>query len=177
MKRKMSWRSLKFLPTGGDESQAITRKQKGFMHLCEVYRYHPEKFRGYSIHDTKGMFKKYGYSNVDVSWSDFRRALWKFSMKAPPEKPSMFCGEYFPPEHTIRMRKRLLASVLREYISSQSLAEDLLDWLTEGREDDLRKFAVTVLHGVGWLNNRPQSVEEAKEKPIQRPEGEVLMIS
>ena len=25
MKRNMSWRNLKFLPTGGDESQAVTR--------------------------------------------------------------------------------------------------------------------------------------------------------
>ena len=43
MKRKMSWRSLKFIPTGGDESQAICRKDKGFMHLCEQFRYgsHP----------------------------------------------------------------------------------------------------------------------------------------
>ena len=38
MKRKMNWRNLKFLPAGGDESQAITRKDKGFMHLCELLR-------------------------------------------------------------------------------------------------------------------------------------------
>src|SRR4051812_25297528 len=99
MKRKMSWRSLKFIPSGGDESQAITRKDKGFMHLCELYRYHPEKFTGWALHDTKGLFAKYGYNNVDVTWSDFRLALTKFQMKFPPEKPSVFFGEYFPPEH------------------------------------------------------------------------------
>jgi hypothetical protein len=48
-------------------------------------------------------------------------------MKSPPEKPSVFQGEYFPPDHSIRLRKRLLAAAQREYISAESLAEDLLD--------------------------------------------------
>ena len=177
MKRKMSWRSLKFVPTGGEESQAITRKEQGFMYLCELYRYHMERFSGYSVHDTKGMFVKYGHNNVDICWADFRQALVKFSMKAPPGKPSVFCGEYGPPDHTIRMRKRLLTAALREYISAQSLAEDLLEWLARGREGDIRRFAVTVLHGVGWLAAPPRTVEAAETKPIQRPpEGGILMI-
>jgi hypothetical protein len=176
MKRKMSWRSLKFIPAGGDESQAITRKDKGFMHLCELWRYYPERFRGYSIHDTKGMFQKYGPNNVDVSWSDFRLALVKFQMKSPPEKPSVFCGEYFPPDHTIRMRKRLLAAALREYISAQCLAEDLLEWLSIGREDDIRKFMLTLLHGVGWLKEPPRTPDAATAKPIDPPKGEILMM-
>jgi hypothetical protein len=117
MKHKMSWRSLKFIPVGGDESQAITRKHKGFMHLCELFRYHPEKFT-----------------------------------------------EWYPPDHTIRMRKRLLAAALREYISPSSLAEDVLEWLFQGREEDIRSFAIHVLNGVGWLHERPRTPEEAAAK-------------
>lgn len=177
MKRKMSWRSLKFIPFGGDETQAITRKDKRFMHLCELCRYYPERFTGWAIHDTKGMFAKYGPNNVDVSWSDFRLALTKFQMKSPPQKPSVFCGEYFPPEHTIRMRKRLLADALREYITPQCLAEDILEWLSQGKEDDIRKFVITVLHGVGWLKEPPRTAEAASAMPIQPPKDEVLMIS
>lgn len=176
MKRKISWRSLKFIPAGGDESQAITRKNKGFMYLCELYRYHPERFSGYSIHDTKGMFAKYGYNNVDEKWTDFLKALTKYKMKAPPEKPSVFCGEWCPPEHSIRLRKRYLAAVLREYISPSQLAEDLLEWLSRGREEDIRKFVIHILFGVGWLKDRPQTAEVAAAKPIQRPEGEVLIM-
>lgn len=176
MKRKMSWRSLKFIPTGGDESQAITRKDKGFMHLCELYRYYPEQFSGYTVHDTKGMFARYGYNNVDIRWSDFRQALTKCMMQAPPEKPSVFCGQWFPPDHSIQMRKRLLAAILREYISPQSLAEDLLEWMARGRDDDIRRFVTAILFGVGWLKEPPQTAETALAKPVQPPEGEVLIM-
>lgn len=176
MNRKMSWRSLKFIPTGGDESQAIIRKDKGFMHLCEVYRYHIERFSGYTIHDTKGMFAKYGRNNVDVSWSDFRQALNKFSMNAPPEKPSMFQGEWCPPEHAIHMRRRLLAAVMREYISPESLAEDVLEWIWRGREDDVRKFVATLMHRIGWLRDTPKTLEAAQTSPIQKVENEVLLM-
>jgi len=176
MKRKMSWRSLRFIPAGGDESQAITRKHKGFMHLCKAYRYDIEHFSGYSVDDTKGMFEKYGYNNVDVSWSDFRLALAKYSMKSPPEKPSVFCGEGYGSEHSVRMRKRLLASVLREYTSAQLLANDILEWLARGKEDDIRRFAITILHGVGWLKERPTTIDAASVKPIERPEGKILMM-
>ena len=177
MQRKMSWRSLKFIPEGGDESQAITRKSKGFMHLCEIYRYHPEKFSGYTIHDTKGMFVRYGPNNVDVRWSDFRQALIRYEMNAPPEKPSMFRGEWYPPEHTIRMRKRVLAAVMREYISPQALAEDVLEWLWRGRDEDTRKFVVTLMHRVGWLRETPTTLEAAQTTPVQRVENEVLLMA
>lgn len=177
MKRKMSWRSLKFVPIGGDDTQAITRKRKGFMHLCELCRYEPEKFTGYTVHDTKGMFAKYGPNNVDVSWSDFRIALAKYTMQQQPEKPSVFQGRWYPPEHTIEMRKRLLAAVLREYISPSSLAEDLLEWLWRGREEDMRTFMSTLLHGVGWLQDPPKTSDAASTKPVERPpEGEILLM-
>ena len=65
MKRKISWRSLKFIPIGGGGSQAITRKRKGFMHLCELYRSTPEKFVWYTVSDVHGIFAKYGYNNVN----------------------------------------------------------------------------------------------------------------
>jgi hypothetical protein len=75
------------------------------MSLCEEYRY-GSSFPDYTIHDTKGMFAKYGHNNVDVSWSDFRKALIKHQLQSPPGKPSVFHGEWFPPDHTIKMRKR-----------------------------------------------------------------------
>jgi hypothetical protein len=62
----------------------------------------------------------------------------------------MFHGELFPPEHSVQMRKRLLAAACREYISPQSLANDLLEWLARGREEDLRQFLLTLLSRVGW---------------------------
>ena len=105
----------------------------------------------------------------------FRQALITYSMKQPPEKPSVFCGEWYPPGPAIRMRKRLLAGVLREYISAQSLAEDMLELLWQGREDDIRRFALTILHGVGWFE-KPKTPEEAETKPLKRPEGEILMM-
>jgi hypothetical protein len=176
MKRKMSWRSLKFIPEGGDESQAITRKDKGFMHLCDLYRNHIHNFRGYGLDDTKGMFKKYGYNNVDINWSDFRKALIKFSMEAPPQKPSVFCGEKSPSDHNIRMRKRILAATLREYISPSCLAEDLLEWMSRGREEDIRKFMIHLLFGVGWLKEPPRTPEAASAKPIERPDGMTLIM-
>src|SRR4051812_19085512 len=98
------------------------------------------------------MFAKYGHNNVDINWSDFRTALTKFQLKSPPEKPSVFHGEWFPPEHTINMRKRLLAAVCREYISAQSLAEDLLEWLAKGHEDDAHKF-VSAFARVEWMDS------------------------
>jgi hypothetical protein len=149
----MSWRSLKFIPVGGDETQAITRRDPGFMSLCEEYRY-GSSFPDYTIHDTKGMFAKYGYNNVDVSWSDFRTALIKHQMKSPPKKPSVFHGEYFPPDHTINMRKRLLAAVCREYISAGSLAEDLLEWLAKGNKDDAREFVSTIFSRVKLIESK-----------------------
>jgi hypothetical protein len=160
MKRKISWRTLKFIPVGGDESQAITFKSKGFMHVCEQFRY-GDKFSDYTIWDTKGMFTKHGNNNVDIDWSDFRKALIKFQLQSPPEKPSVFHGEWFPPQHTIDMRKRLLAAVCREYISPQSLAEDLLVWLAKGREEDTRVFLLTLLHGVGWQKPTSDDPESA----------------
>jgi hypothetical protein len=169
MMRKISWRSLKFIPEGGDESQAITRRDKGFMHLCELWRYEPTKLSGYQISDIHGMFAKYGYNNVTESWSDFREALSRYKMKKPPEKPSVFQGEWFPPEHTIRMRKRLLAAALREYISAESLAEDLLEWMARGKVEDIRRFVIAILCGVGWLKDIPQTPDAALAKPIQEP--------
>ncbi len=176
MKRKMSWRSLKYVPIGGDDSQAITRKDKGFMHLCEQYRYDPGKLTGYSIQDTKGMFAKYGYNNVDVSWTDFRQALINYSLKQQPEKPSLFQGEWYPPQHTIDMRKRLLAAVLREYISPRSLAEDLLEWLWRGREEDIRKFMMTLLHGVGWLQQPPTTADAAATQSVTKPPEDQIWL-
>jgi len=148
MKRKISWRILKFIPEGGDESQAFTIKQKGFMHLCEQFG--DGKLRGYTIHDTKGMFAKYGYNNLNIDWSDFRKAFIKASLAAPPEKPSVLQGQWFPPEHSIEMRRRLLAGVCREYISPDSLAADLLDWMKRGRAEDIGSFVSTLVHAVGW---------------------------
>jgi len=148
MKRKISWRILKFIPVGGDESQAITTKQKGFMHLCEQYG--DGELRGYTIHDTKGMFAKYGYNNLNIDWSDFRKAFIKASMSAPPEKPSVFQGQWFPPDHAIDMRKRLLAAVCREYISPDALAADLIDWMKRGKTEEIGSFIATLVHAVGW---------------------------
>jgi hypothetical protein len=49
--------------------------------------------------------------------------------------------------------------------------------MSRGREDDIRRFVVTLMHGVGWLQEPPRSVEAASTQPIQPPpEGEVLMI-
>ncbi len=107
---------------------------------------------------------------------DFRLALAKYSMKAPPEKPSVFQGEWCPPEHTIRMRKRHLAAVLREYISPQCLAEDLLEWMERGKEEDIRRFVISILFGVGWLKEPPRTPEAASDKPIDPPEGKVLIM-
>ncbi|MFT3785515.1 MAG: hypothetical protein QM770_05045 [Tepidisphaeraceae bacterium] len=169
MKRKMSWRSLKFIPLGGDESQAIRRGQPGFMHLCEKYRY-GSAFSGFTIHDTKGMFERYGHNNVDVSWSDFRLALIKYQMQSPPEKPSMFCGRPFPDENAIEMRKRLLAAFCREYIFASSLAEDLLEWLAVGKEEDIRSFILTLLSRVGWLEQFRRGGQSPSSQQAQQGE-------
>ena len=143
----MSWRSLKFVPVGGDDSQAITRKDKGFMHLCEVYRYEPEKFSGYRVHDIHGMFDKHGHNNVDVSWSDFGQALIKYTMKQPPEKPSVFQGKWYPPEHTIEIRKRLLAALLRKYVYRQDRSPKI-SW--SGYGADGRRISVRWLDPNDW---------------------------
>jgi uncharacterized protein YfaA (DUF2138 family) len=97
-------------------------------------------------------------------------------LKAPPEKPSVFWGEYFPPEHSIRMRKRLLAAVLKEYISAECLAEDILEWLWRGKEEDIRRFVVTLMHRIGWLKTVPKTVEAAQTTPIRKVENEVLIM-
>jgi len=147
------------------------------MHLCEVYRYEPGKLKGYSVQDTKGMFNKHGRNNVDVSWSDFRQALIQYTMKQPPEKPSMFHGEWYPPQHTIDMRKRLLAAILRDHVSPESLAEDLLEWRWRGRDEDIRKFIITLLHGVSWRRDPPKTSEAATTKVVEKPpEGQILLM-
>lgn len=177
MKRTMSWRSLKFIPDGGDESHAITQKDEGFMHLCEVFRYHPERFTGYAIHDTKGMFAKYGHNNVDVRWSDFRQALVKYSMEGQPKEPTVFCGEPFSYELAGHMRKRLLATALREYGGPEYFAQDLLKLMLRGRKDDIRKFVIHLLFGLGWLEKPPRTAEAASQMPIDPPEGQVLLTT
>jgi hypothetical protein len=165
----MNWRSLKFIPVGGDESQAITRKDTGFMSLCEQCRY-GSSFPDYTIHDTKGMFAKYGHNNVDVSWSDFRTALVKHQMESPPKKPSVFHGEWFPPDHSINMRKRLLAAVCREYISASSLAEDLLEWLAKGNKDDVQEFLSAIFYGVKIVDSkRTASTPVSPQEPPPQP--------
>jgi hypothetical protein len=174
-KRKVSWRTLKFIPAGGDPSQAVCPKNKGWMHLCRAFR-DMDGFSGYSIHDTRGVLEKLGFNNVNIDWSDFRLAWVKATMEAPPEKPSVFCGEWFPSEHSVAMRRRLLAAAMREYISAQCLAEDVLVWLSHGREDDTRRFVISILHGVGWLREPPRTDQEASAKPIVKPEGRVPMI-
>ena len=65
-RRKTSWRSLKFIPVGGDASHVVTRKDKGFMHLCGLYHCRPEKFFGYALHDSKGKFAKCGHNNAGL---------------------------------------------------------------------------------------------------------------
>jgi hypothetical protein len=74
------------------------------------------------------------------------------------------------------MRRRLLASVMREYISPHSLAEDLLEWLSKGKDEEIRTFLIVLLHGVGWLKEPPKTADAAATKPIKRPEGEVLIV-
>jgi hypothetical protein len=75
------------------------------------------------------------------------------------------------------MRRRLLAAALREYTSAEFLAGDILEWLSRGKEDDIRRFTIKLLHGVGWLKEPPRTVEAASAKPIQPPpKDEVLMI-
>ena len=170
MKRKINWRTLKFIPVGGDESQAICFKDEGFMHLCSKRR-DANGWDGYAIHDTKGMYAKYGNNNIDIDWSDFRPALMKFYRNAPPEKPSMFSGKRYPPQTTIDIRKRLLAAAMREYISPQQLAHDMLEWLSRGREEDTRDFLVTLLHSVGWLQELPQPPAAASPMPLQPSDG------
>lgn len=173
MKRKVKWRWLKFIPIGGDESQAITLKDKGFMHLCERFRDHGDT-AGYGIHDTKDWFKKYDRQMV-IDWSDFRPALVKYTLSQPPEKPSVFQGEWNPSDHSERLRKRVLAAVLREYMSPEDLAADLLAWMSRGREDDLRYFLMHLMHGVGWLTEPPRTPEAASTKPIV-PNPERIVI-
>jgi len=88
----------------------------------------------------------------------------------------VFQGEWYPSEQTIRMRKRLLAATLREYISAQCLAEDILEWLARGKEEDVRRFVVTILYGTGWLKQIPQTPEAATTQPIQPPQKEEVLM-
>ncbi len=97
-------------------------------------------------------------------------------MNAAPEKPTVFWGQHFPPDYTIRMRKRLLAAVLKEYISAESLAEDILEWLWRGKAADIRRFVLTLMHRIGWLKTVPKTVEAAEATPIQKVENRVLLL-
>jgi len=47
----------------------------------------------YTVSDVHGIFAKYGYNNVNENWWDFREALMRHTMKAPPEESSMFFRE------------------------------------------------------------------------------------
>ena len=67
MKRKIKWRTLKFIPIGGDDSQVITIKSKGFMKLWDRYR-DGCSVPGYSTWDMKGMCDRYGWNNLTSRW-------------------------------------------------------------------------------------------------------------
>lgn len=167
-----NWRTLIFTPEGGDPSQAIRFRDKGFMHLCEQLC--DGKLKGYTVDDTKGIMRQ--QHCLAIKWTDFRKAFYKYRDRLPAEKPSVFQGEYYPPEHSIKLRKRLLAAALREYITPDSLAKDLLDWMSVGREEDIRTFVLAIMYGVGWLKDTPRTIEAASTKPIQRTTGHIVIF-
>ena len=168
------WRTLIFTPEGGDPSQSIRFRGKGFMYLCEQLC-DGKPPSGYCIDDTNGIIRQ--ESCLSIKWTDFRAAFYKYRARQPVGKPSVFQGEYYPPEHSIRLRKRMLAAALREYIGPTSLAQDLIEWMSRGRDEDIRRFVTQLLFEVGWLKPPPRTPDEAASKPIERPKGMVLLMA
>ena len=127
-KRKMSWRSLKFISTGGEESHAITRKDKGFMHLCEVYRYQPEQIAGYTVHDTKGMFTQVRLQTlmspgrIEWRWRNIR--CNSRCQRSPPA-----AWRDLPAGTHHRAAKATACGSDANYQHHHGVTEDVLEWL------------------------------------------------
>jgi hypothetical protein len=168
MRQKIKWRTLKFIPDGGDESQAICFRDEGFMSLCERLR-EGQSIGDYKIRDTKGILGT--ARSIEYDWSGFKEALQKAIEKTPLPKPSAFRGRWQQTIEAQAVRKRLLEAALREYDAPYTLALDLLGWLSSGRPEDTRDFLMTLLRAAGWVKESGTSQSVAPKPSSSKSDG------
>ena len=154
---KLKWKQFVFTPRGAERStHGVKYGDDGYVHLC-LRLHNGDLLPDYEVH-TVGWRAHEGRRNVCIDWSGLKRALSKHEA-AHQLKPSVFTGLYQHCKEGRELRQRMLHAICREYQHPEALANDLWDWMTQGKPEEAENLLQ--LLQLYWRQAHPSSNEDA----------------